>query len=119
MTRAVLFVCPHGAGMSRIAAAWFNTTAPTGWHATSIGTDVQTDLGTNVPRLLAGTAAECQLAHQPARSIAPVPARERVVAAGAEHWEFEQRELTEGMGDEIRSRVSGLIAELCSQTIGV
>jgi protein-tyrosine-phosphatase len=28
MTQTVLFVCPHGAGMSRIAAAWFNLVAP-------------------------------------------------------------------------------------------
>ncbi len=37
--RTVLFVCPHGAGKSRIAAAWFNGAASAGWWATSAGVD--------------------------------------------------------------------------------
>jgi protein-tyrosine-phosphatase len=30
MAETVLFVCPHGAGKSRVAAAWFNGSAPPG-----------------------------------------------------------------------------------------
>lgn len=57
MTRDILFVCPHGAGKSRLAAAFFNQVAPTGWWATSAGQEPQATLGTNASRLLAGTAA--------------------------------------------------------------
>jgi hypothetical protein len=35
--RTVLFVCPHGAGKSRIAAAWFDGLGLAGWTATSAG----------------------------------------------------------------------------------
>ena len=35
MGRTILFVCPHGAGKSRMAAAIFNRLAPAGWQATS------------------------------------------------------------------------------------
>jgi protein-tyrosine-phosphatase len=35
MDRTVVFVCAHGAARSRIAAAWFNTNPPPGWHATA------------------------------------------------------------------------------------
>ena len=35
--RVVLFVCAHGAGKSRMAAALFNAAAPRGWWATSAG----------------------------------------------------------------------------------
>jgi protein-tyrosine-phosphatase len=36
VTRTLLFVCPHGAAKSRLAAAYFNAAAPSGWHATTL-----------------------------------------------------------------------------------
>jgi hypothetical protein len=119
----VLFVCPRGAGMSRIAAAWFNTTAPEGWNGTSAGIEPQSELGTNAPRLLAGTPAEAQLDRQRPRAITPVSTAERTIALccsvpGAERWDLEQRAFTEVMRDEIR-RVTVLIAELHAELAGV
>jgi hypothetical protein len=37
--RTALFVCLHGAAMSRLAAAYFNRAAPAGWHAVSAGVE--------------------------------------------------------------------------------
>lgn len=42
--RTVLYVCPHGAGKSRMAAAWFNCWAPPGWRATTAGISPQTEV---------------------------------------------------------------------------
>jgi hypothetical protein len=144
MTRTVLFVYPLGAGTSRTAAAWSRrrqwcdrasrplqprvsdaaahrrtcprfTIAPAGWRATSAGIGPQAALGTNAPRLPAGTPAEGQLDRQPPRSVNSVPTPERVVAIccdvpGAQRWDLAQRECTEGMAKEIRSGVNGFVA---------
>jgi len=117
MTQTVLFVCPHGAGMSRIAAAWFNLVAPPGWHATSAGLDPQAQLGQNAPRLLAGTAAEGLLDREPPRPIVGVDSPARVVAIccgvpGAERWDVAEREFTEAMCDEIRARAETLAQQM-------
>jgi hypothetical protein len=118
VTRTVLFVCPHGAGMSRVAAAWFNTTPPAGWRVTSAGIGPQAELGTNAPRLLAGTPpAEGQLDRHPRRSVGSVPACAQTIAIccdvpGAERWELRQHDFTRGMQDEIRGRVNSLVAQL-------
>jgi hypothetical protein len=37
MSRMVVFVCPHGALKSRLAAALFNAGPPAGWQAASAG----------------------------------------------------------------------------------
>lgn len=113
MTRTVLFVCPHGAGMSRIAAAWFNFVAPAGWSAISAGLEPQSELGLNAPRLLAGTQAESLLDQAPPRPISAVPDPDRVVGlccdvAGGERWDLAHREFTEAMRDEIRARTEEL-----------
>jgi len=67
--RTVLFVCLHGAGMSRIAAAYFNRTAPSGWRAVSAGVEPATALSTTAQSLLAGTDAHEFLDQSPPRSI--------------------------------------------------
>jgi hypothetical protein len=109
--------------MSRMAAGWFNTTAPAGWRATSAGTAPQAELGTNAPRLLAGTPAEAQLDRQPPRSVNSVPTPERTVAIccdvpGAERWDLAQREFTQAMQDEIRERVGSFAAQLALEPEG-
>jgi len=43
----VLFVCPHGAGKSRVAAAWFDGCASGGWRATSSGSELRTSPGSS------------------------------------------------------------------------
>jgi len=116
MTRIVLFVCPHGAGMSRIAAARFNLVAPTGWHALSAGLEPQAELGLHAPRLLAGTPAAELLDRERPRPISSVAAVDRIVAVccdvpGAERWELAHREFSEAMRDEIRTRAETLALE--------
>jgi hypothetical protein len=106
-----------------MAAAWFNTAAPAGWRATSAGLEPQAELGTNAPRLLAGTPAEAQLDRQPPRSVGSVPTRAQTVAIccdvpGAERWDLAQREFTEAMQDEIRDRVNGLVVRLTLEPEG-
>jgi protein-tyrosine-phosphatase len=43
-TQTLLFVYLHGAGMSRIAAAYFNRAAPTDWHAVSAGVPLREEI---------------------------------------------------------------------------
>ncbi len=119
VNNTVLFVCPHGAGMSRIAAVWFNLVAPPGWHATSAGIQPQPELGLNARRLLASTAAERLLDREPPRSISAIASPTCVVAIccdvpDAEHWDLAEREFTEAMGEEIRVR-SEVLARWCSK----
>jgi protein-tyrosine-phosphatase len=117
MDQVVLFVCAHGAGKSRMAAAFFNTWAPTGWRATTAGIEPQTQVSVHAPRLLAGMDAEARLDHERPRPISAVPAPARVVAidcalAGADRWDLAHDEFDEVMRDEIRARVEVLAREL-------
>ena len=113
MLREILFVCPHGAGKSRMAAAFFNEAAPTGWRSTSAGQTPQEALGTNAIRLLTGTTAEPFLDRELPRPIAAVAAPSRIVAIdcdvpGAERWTLENQRFDTAMREEIRA----LVAEL-------
>jgi protein-tyrosine-phosphatase len=117
MTSTILFVCPHGAGKSRMAAAFFNQLAPVGWRATSAGQEPQEALGTNAIRLLAGTPAEPFLDRERPRPIAAVAAPDRVVAIdcdvpGAARWTLENRQFDDAMRDEIRGQVETFAATL-------
>ncbi len=117
MHRTVLFVCPHGAGKSRMAAAFFNQLAPAGWRATSAGQEPQETLGTNAIRLLAGTPAEPFLDRELPRPLAAVAAPDRTVAIdcdvpGAERWALGNQQFDEAMRDEIRGRVEALARTL-------
>lgn len=78
--RMVVFVCPHGAGKSRIGAAWFNQAAPPGWRATSAGLQPQAMVSAYAPRLLAGTPAAGLLDGGLPRSLAAVAHPDLVVA---------------------------------------
>jgi hypothetical protein len=115
----VLFVCPHGAAKSRIAAAFFNRIAPAGWEATSAGVEPQDTVGLNAVRLLAGTDAEALLDLAPPRPVAAVPSPNRIVAidcdvAGGERWDLLHREFAAPMRDELRSRAEALAREVRS-----
>jgi hypothetical protein len=117
MDRTVPFVCPHGAGKSRMAAAYFNQLAPAGWCATSTGQEPQEALGTNGPRLLAGTPAEPFLDRELPRPIAAVDAPERTVAIdcdvpGAERWTLANRQFDDAMREEIRGQVEAFARTL-------
>ena len=113
MTQTLLFVCPHGAAKSRIAAAFFNRIAPPGWHATTAGVDPQATVGANAVRLLAGTDADALLDREPPRPIAAVASPARTVAIdcdvpGAERWDLESAQFDDAMRDEIRARAEAL-----------
>lgn len=113
----VLFVCPHGAGKSRIAAAFFNAHSPAGWSATTAGLEPQDQVSVHAPRLLAGTAAEAHLDTALPRPLAAVPGPARIVAIdcavdGADTWQLEQPVFDEPMRDEIAKRVRILIQDV-------
>jgi hypothetical protein len=117
MTGTILFVCPHGAGKSRMAAAYFNQLAPAGWRATSAGQEPQESLGTNAIRLLDGTPAEPFLDRELPRPIAAVEAPARIVAIDcevpeADRWTLANRQFDEAMREEIRGQVEGLVRTL-------
>ena len=115
--KTVLFVCLHGAGRSRIAAAWFNQAAPSGWRALSAGLEPDAMLSPNASRLLAGTAAEPFLDPEPPRPLTAVAGPARAIAIncdapGAERWELAASAVDEAARDEIAARVSALASEL-------
>ena len=117
MTRTLLFVCPHGAAKSRMAAAYFNRIAPPGWHATTAGVEPQATVGANAVRLLAGTDADALLDREPPRSIAAVGSPAQTVAIdcdvpSAERWDLQTREFDDAMRDEIRGRAEALARDL-------
>lgn len=118
MTRLVLFVCPHGAAKSRMAAAFFDRVAPPGWAATSAGLEPGPELSPTAARLLAGTDAEALLDPVPPRAIADVVAPSRTVGidcspgAATDRWNLDHQEFTTEMRDEIRARAEALAAEL-------
>ena len=115
--KTVLFVCPHGAGKSRIAAALFNAEAPSGWSATTAGIEPQSQVSVHAPRLLAGTSAESHLDIALPRPLTDVADPTRTIAIdcrldGAESWELQQAAFDDAMRGEIAGRVRALISRL-------
>jgi hypothetical protein len=114
--RILLFVCPHGAGKSRIAAAWFNGSAPPGWLATTAGITPQTEVSEHAPRLLAGTAVAELLDKAPPRPLTAVPGAAFTVAidcpaeavAPTVSWRLDNPGFDEAMGAELRTRAQHL-----------
>jgi len=109
----VLFVCPHGAAKSRIAAAFFNRAAPEGWMALSAGVEPQETVGLNAIRLLKGTDAEALLDLAPPRSVAAVPSPDQIVAIdcdvpNGERWDLLHQAFEAPMREELRSRAEAL-----------
>ena len=117
--RMVLFVCPHGAAKSRIAAAFFNRVAPEGWMALSAGVEPQETVGLNAIRLLKGTDAEALLDLESPRPVAAVPLPDRIVAIdcdvpNGERWDLLHQEFEAPMREELRSRAEALAREVGS-----
>ena len=118
MSRVVLFVCPHGAAKSRVAAAFFARSAPPGWTATSAGLDPSPELSPTASRLLAGTEAEALLDRALPRAVADVVAPDRIVGIDCapegvtDRWDLRHREFDTGMRDELCTRAEALAAEL-------
>jgi hypothetical protein len=117
MRRTVLFVCQHGAGRSRLAAAWFNHAAPNGWWATTAGVAPQQQVSAHAPRLLAGTAAEPALDHAPPRPLSAVAGPDLVITIdcavpGATRWDLLASDFDDAMCTELRDRVDALVQTL-------
>lgn len=118
--RTALFVCPHGAGKSRIAAAWFQVAAPHGWQAITAGVHPQERVSEHAVRLLAGTAAAASLDDEPPRPISAVRQPDVVIAidcpAGeveaAEEWRLDNGRFDSAMNRELRERAERLAAQL-------
>ncbi|TDC65973.1 hypothetical protein E1258_04195 [Micromonospora sp. KC207] len=117
--KVVLFVCEHGAGRSRLAAAWFDGLSIDGWTATSAGMEPQAQVSAHAARLLVGTPVEGLLDAAPPRSLSAVPAPDVIVAIdcpgsvpGAVRWTLEHQEFSEAMSEEIRERAATLVRSL-------
>jgi hypothetical protein len=115
--RTVLFVCAHGAYRSRLAAAFFNASAPDGWHAASAGQEPQEAMSDAAIRLVAGTPAEPHLELDRPHAIAEHPAPDRVVSIdcdvpAAERWTLATERIGPAQRDEIQMRAERLGSEL-------
>jgi len=116
--RTLLFVCPHGAGKSRMAAAFFARVAPPGWEATSAGLDPGPELSPTAARLLAETDAAPHLDTAPPRSVASVPSTSRIVGIDCsppgmtERWDLGNQAFDTAMREEIRAQAETLAANL-------
>jgi hypothetical protein len=113
MTRIVMFVCPHGAAKSRLAAALFNQLAPTGWHAVSAGLQPQDAVSAGTVEVVAGTDLEAVLDLQPPRPVSDVPAAAMAVGIdcdlpGAVRWDLVHQQVGAAMLEELRERVTGV-----------
>jgi len=122
--RTVVFVCPHGAGKSRIAAAWFNQAAPPGWRATSAGLQPQAMVSAHAPRLLAGTPAAGLLDRGLPRPLAAVAHPDLVVAIdcppdavpGALCWTLANQHFDAALAAELRRHAETLARTLADVT---
>jgi protein-tyrosine-phosphatase len=118
MTRTVLFVCPHGAAKSRVAAAYFARVCPPDWLVTTAGQEPDAVLSPTAERLLAGEEAAAFLDYAPPRAIDAVPSPAHIVAidcdvpGAATRWALRHRVFDELMRDELRDRAEGLALQL-------
>src|ERR1041384_7005705 len=98
--------------MSRMAAAYFEQSAPVSWNAVSAGLEPGETLSQTAARLLAGTSAAAFLDLAPPRPMSAVPRPQRLIALrspsvqfeleGAEVWDLAHAE-GEPQRDEIRA----------------
>ncbi len=120
MSKKVVFMCAHGAGKSRLAAAWFNAGAPEGWSATSAGINPQAAVSEHAPRLLAGTAVLPLLDQSAPRALSKIARADLIVAIDCQpheveealHWRLLNNDFDEAMRDELRLRAEALADRL-------
>ncbi len=115
----VVFVCPHGAGKSRVAAALFNAAAPPGWHATSAGITPQDEPSPHPAKLLSGTDAAQWLDNSVPKALTDLtdtPADLTVAIdcdTPAEHrWDLEHGWPDPRTVDQLRTLTAGLVRGL-------
>ncbi|KAB2349686.1 arsenate reductase/protein-tyrosine-phosphatase family protein [Actinomadura rudentiformis] len=119
MAHTVVFVCPHGAGKSRVTAALFEVAAGAGWQASSAGLEPQEQVSEHAVALLADDAAGVLLDHSAPRRLTRAASGDVIVAidcevAGARRWT-----LTESWpGPAVREELRGLTAALAGELLG-
>jgi protein-tyrosine-phosphatase len=117
LSQTVVFVCPHGALKSRLAAAYFNRVAPVGWQATSAGQQPQPAVSVHAVALVAGSEVADLLDTSPPRRVDVTSDVRMVVAIDCAQpnsvtWRLDEREVGEAMRDELRRRSERLAMEL-------
>jgi len=114
--RVVVFVCEHGAGRSRVAAALFAAAAPAGWRAASAGLRPQDQVSGYAAALLG--PAVSRLDNTPPQPLAEVPGDLLVAidcdVPGARRWTLRAEWPKPQVGDELRALTAGLVAELAT-----
>ena len=115
--QTVLFVYPHGAAKSRMAAAFFNRVALESWQATSAGVTPHDAVSLNAIRLLKDGDAEALLDVPPPQPVAAVPSPNRIVAIDCDvpqavRWNLQHQEFDAPMREELRSRAEALAREV-------
>jgi hypothetical protein len=113
--RTVVFVCPHGAGKSRIAAALF-AAAGGDWRASSAGLAPQEEVSEHAVTLLTGDPAGAWLDRSPPRSLSDVSA-DVIVAIdcdvpGARRWVLAGSWPSPAVREELRGLTEALAREL-------
>jgi protein-tyrosine-phosphatase len=115
----VLFVCRHGAARSRIAAAYFNAEAPTGWCAsTAASEEPAVQVNPAAAALLAGSTAAEHLDLSLPRPLAGAGPASVVIAIdcptlpGATPWNLHSQVIDEALRDELHTLVATLARTL-------
>lgn len=116
MVRTVLFVCPHGAGKSRVAAALFDVAADGGWKASSAGLEPQEQVSEHAVSLLTDDAAAALLDRSAPRELAH-GSGDVIVAidcevAGARQWRLTGSWPGQAVREELRCLTATLAGEL-------
>ena len=112
----MVFVCLHGAGKSRLAAALFDAAAPQGWRAGSAGLEPQQQVSQYATALLAGDPAATLLDRSRPRHLDEVSA-ELIVAIdcdvpGARSWQLAGSWPDPVVGEQLRTLTVSLVGEL-------
>lgn len=114
------FVCLHGAGKSRIAAALFNDAAAPGWHATSAGLKPQEQPSQAAAAMLSGDPAAAHLEHHQPQAMPGGGARLIVAIdcdiAGTERWDLDHEWPDPEVLGELRTLTASLVTRLEQQT---
>jgi hypothetical protein len=116
MARTVLFVCPHGAGKSRVAAALFDAAAGEGWRASSAGLEPQEQVSEHAVALLTDDAAGALLDRSAPRQLTGVSG-DVIVAIdcevpGARRWTLTGSWPGSAVREELRGLTAALAREL-------
>jgi protein-tyrosine-phosphatase len=118
LARTVMFVCLHGAGKSRIAAALFDAAATGGWRAVSAGLEPQEQVSEHAAALLQADPAAALLDCDPPRPVTGMAA-DLVVAIdceipGVRRWDLVESWPGQPVCDELRGLTEALAGELSS-----